>query len=147
VTSTPAEPAESAEPAEPAELAAARRRLAQAQIELLAALVAGGPPPAGFDPGRIRVQADALVAKRRHLVAALRPDLVEAAGADFRARFDVYARRHPRPAAGAHADAAAFARTVQVHPTSRPRPPRRPPLFGSALPGRLASWLGRRTGR
>jgi hypothetical protein len=101
-----------AEPAEPAELAAARRRLARAQSTLLAALLAGAPPPDGFDPTRIRIQADALLAKRRDLVAKLRPDLADAAGADFPARFIAYARTHPRPAGGPYADAAAFARTL-----------------------------------
>jgi hypothetical protein len=93
------------------ELAAARHRLARAQTQLLAALLGGGPPPPGFDRARIRVQAEALLGKRREVVARLRPDLVEAAGAEFRPRFDAYARAHPRPATGARADADAFART------------------------------------
>jgi len=104
--------------AAPAELAGARRRLARAQVELLTALVAAGPAPPGFDPVRVGVQADALLAKRREVVARLRPDLVEAAGADFRSRFDAYARTHPRPATGARADAAAFARTLPVAVTT-----------------------------
>jgi hypothetical protein len=102
----------------PAELSGARRRLVRAQVELLTALVAAGPVPAGFDPVRVAVQADALQAKRRDVVARLHPDLVEAAGAEFRSRFDAYARTHPRPAAGARADAAAFARTLPVAVTT-----------------------------
>jgi len=105
-------PAVTRVPAEPAELAAARRRLAGAQSTLLAALLAGAAPPEGFDPTRIRIQADALLAKRRDLVAKVRPDLADAAGADFPARFIAYARTHPRPAGGPHADADAFARTL-----------------------------------
>ena len=95
-----------------------RNRLARAQIELLAAVVADGPPPPGFDPDRLRIQAEALVAKRREVVARLRPDLVEAAGPDFRDRFDTYARGHPRPAGGARADVEAFARTLPTPTTS-----------------------------
>jgi hypothetical protein len=113
------------ESAEPAEVGVARRRLGLAQTQLLAALLGGAAPPAGFDPARLRVQADALLAKRRDLVAKLRPDLVETLAADFRDRFDAYARAHPRPAAGARADAAAFARTVPAQPTRRRWRPRR----------------------
>jgi hypothetical protein len=87
--------------------------LARAQADLLRALVGAAPPPPGFDPLRIRVQADALVAKRREAVARLRPDLVAAAGGQFRSRFDDYALVNPRPAGGARADAEAFARTAR----------------------------------
>ena len=107
------------EPTEQADVDVARRRLGHAQTHLLATLLGGAPPPAGFDPARLRVQADALLAKRRDLVARLRPDLAETLGADFRNRFDAYARTCPSPAAGARADAAAFARTVQTHPTTQ----------------------------
>lgn len=41
----------------------ARDRLEQAQTALLAALLAGGPAPPGFDPERLRIQAAALIAK------------------------------------------------------------------------------------
>jgi hypothetical protein len=94
-------------------LADARGRLAQAQADLLAALVAQAPPPPGFDPARIHVQARALLAKRRSIVAALRPDLVDLAGASFRDRFDTYARLTRRPAS-ARDDAEAFARTLRA---------------------------------
>jgi hypothetical protein len=109
------------ETAESAQVGVARHQLADAQTQLLAALLGGAPPPAGFDPARLRVQADALLAKRRDLVARLRPDLAETLAADFRDRFDVYARAHPSPPAGARADAATFARTVQAHPTGQRR--------------------------
>jgi len=117
------------------EPAAARNRLAGAQIELVAALIAGAPPPPGFDPVRLRAQADALVAKRREVVAKLRPDLVRAAGAQFRDRFDTYALAHPRPIAGARADAEAFARTL---PGARPNAER---VALRTRPGRLVSRL------
>jgi hypothetical protein len=93
--------------------ATAGDRLAAAEEQLLAALVAGDPVPPGFDAVRIRVQADALVAKRREVVARLRPDLVRAVGRAFRPCFDAYARAHPRPVAGARADAEAFARALR----------------------------------
>jgi hypothetical protein len=109
------------ESAESADVGVARRRLAGAQTRLLAALLGDAPPPAGFDPARLRVQADALLAKRRDLVARLRPDLAETLAADFRDRFEAYARANPRPAAGARADAAAFARTVRSQPTNQRR--------------------------
>jgi hypothetical protein len=120
------------ESAESTEVGVARRRLGRAQTQLLAALLGGAPPPAGFDPARLRVQADALLAKRRDLVARLRPDLAEMLAAGFNDRFEAYARANPRPAAGASADAAAFARTVQAHPTSERRRPRQP----STIPSR-----------
>jgi hypothetical protein len=90
------------------DLAAARETLARAQDDLVAALVTGAADPPGFDPERVRVQADALLAKRRGLVARLLPDLAEAA--DFPARFTAYARAVPRPPGGSAADAEAFAR-------------------------------------
>jgi hypothetical protein len=74
-------------------------------------LVAGGDP-AGFDAERIQVQADALVAKRRELVARLRPDLAAEPG--FRAAFAAWART--RPPAGARADATAFAAATGPRP-------------------------------
>ena len=90
------------------DLAAARATLARAQDGLVAALVAGTAHPRGFDAERVRVQADALLAKRRGLVARLLPDLAEAA--DFPARFAAYARTSPRPPGGSAADAETFAR-------------------------------------
>jgi hypothetical protein len=110
----------------PADPVTARRRLAAAQTQLLAALVSGAPSPPGFDPDRLRAQTDALVAKRRELVARLRPDLVEAGGAQFTARFDRYARTHPRPMEGARADADAFAAALEASPAT--------PLAADAAP-------------
>lgn len=74
------------------------------------ALVRGGPGVPGFDAERIEVQADALAAKRRELVARARPDLAGRAG--FRVAFTAYARTHPRPPAGVRADADTFAATL-----------------------------------
>jgi uncharacterized protein len=88
-------------------LTVARERLGRAQEELIAGLL-GGTVPLGFDPERIDVQAGVLLAKRRESVARRLPELAEAA--DFRVRFDAYARVNPRPREGSDADA--FARTL-----------------------------------
>jgi hypothetical protein len=73
-----------------------RDRLAEAQAELLRALLADGPAPAGFDPDRLRVEVDALLAKRRRLVAMLEPEACDEIGDDFVSLFTEYARTHPR---------------------------------------------------
>lgn len=89
---------------------AARERLAARQEALLTALVAGGTPPEGFDPARLRVQTRALLAKRRRVAAAHHPWLTEALGAPrYAALFAEYARRTPlRPGGSGHADAEGF---------------------------------------
>ncbi len=53
--------------------AAERAALGAAQERLLAALVGGAEPPPGFDPERLRVQAEALAAKRAHTTHSGRP--------------------------------------------------------------------------
>ncbi|MFD1146316.1 hypothetical protein [Saccharothrix hoggarensis] len=73
-----------------------RERLAAAQAELLRALLADGPVPAGFDPERVRVERRALLAKRRGIVAALRPDVAAELGDRFRPLFDAYAAGRPK---------------------------------------------------
>ncbi|MGC5014618.1 hypothetical protein ACLQ2R_27950 [Streptosporangium sp. DT93] len=88
---------------------AARDELAGAQAALVAALVAGGPTPPGFDRERLRVQETSLIAKRRRTVARLRPDLVASLGDTFGAEFHAYARGRPKPRGGSHADAHDFA--------------------------------------
>jgi hypothetical protein len=60
-------PARAAAPPDPAAGLAAR------QAELVAALVAGGPLPSGFDPGRLAVARRALLRKRAGEAAALWP--------------------------------------------------------------------------
>ncbi|GAA4565796.1 hypothetical protein GCM10023193_40800 [Planotetraspora kaengkrachanensis] len=88
---------------------AARESLRAAQAALLAALVAGGAVPDGFDRVRVRIQAHSLVAKRRGIVAHRRPDLVVSLGSDFAATFAAYADGRPKPAGGSQADARNFA--------------------------------------
>ncbi|WP_455551031.1 hypothetical protein [Kitasatospora cineracea] len=91
-----------------AELALARLELAHRQEELLAALTAGGPAPAGFDPEQLRVQAAGLLAKRRETVGHLMPELPDLLGADFAPLFARYAAGRPLTG-GYRADARAFA--------------------------------------
>ena len=54
--------------------------LAARQAELVAALVAGGPVPSGFDPGRLAVARRALLRKRAGEAAALWPLLAASLG-------------------------------------------------------------------
>jgi hypothetical protein len=93
---------------------AARAALARAQSGLLAALVAGGEPPPGFDEKRLRIQEFSLISKRRGTVARLRPDLVVLLGDDFAGEFEAYARGRPKPSGGSHADARDFADRLEA---------------------------------
>ncbi|GAA3125952.1 hypothetical protein GCM10010466_16050 [Planomonospora alba] len=137
-----------------------RRELARAQAELLAALVAGAGAPAGFDAGRLRIQTASLIAKRRSVVARLRPDLAAALAGDFAEEFAAYARSRPKPPGGYRADAGEFAehlrRTGRIaagpaeptgpavpsagRPPTADRPDRRPRPPGRWA--RLTWWLG-----
>jgi hypothetical protein len=86
-----------------------RDRLAAAQAGLLRALLTDGPTPPGFDPERLKVEADALLSKRRRVVAMLEPEPCAELGDRFAALFDEYARTHPRTVGSkARADARAF---------------------------------------
>ncbi|MBP2330855.1 hypothetical protein JOF56_011240 [Kibdelosporangium banguiense] len=86
-----------------------RDRLAEAQAELLRALLADGAPPAGFDPERLRVEANALRSKRRRVVAMIEPDACAELEDRFVPLFDEYARTHPKPTSTrAREDARAF---------------------------------------
>lgn len=87
----------------------ARSRLAAEQAALLRALLAGGPAPAGFEEQALRVEADALLAKRRRVVAQLAPEVAGELEERYRPLFDEYARAHPRTVGSrAREDAAAF---------------------------------------
>src|SRR5437867_422173 len=77
---------------------AARERLAKAQGELVRALVAQGPIPAGFDEKLVRVAARSLVNKRRQQTARSWPKLVKIFGAKYPELFTKYAQSHPLPA-------------------------------------------------
>ncbi|XVS66310.1 hypothetical protein ACQPYE_09710 [Actinosynnema sp. CA-299493] len=73
-----------------------RDRLAAAQAELLRALLADGDVPEGFDAERVRIEKRALLAKRRGIVAMLRPEVAAELGDRFRPLFDAYAGGHPK---------------------------------------------------
>ncbi len=107
----------------------ARARLARDQAALLAALVAGGPPPRGFDPGRLDVQRRVLLAKRADTVAKVAPELPTILGEEFHGLFLDYARARPLTE-GYHRDASAFADRLLA--TGRPGDP--------ARRRRLADW-------
>lgn len=71
--------------------------LAARQVELVRALLAGGPVPEGFDAHRVGVEATALRSKRRGIAARLRPDLADRLDERFRPLFDTWAATHPKP--------------------------------------------------
>ncbi|RSS80619.1 DUF692 domain-containing protein [Streptomyces sp. WAC06614] len=93
----------------------ARERLERRQGALVAALVAGGPVPVGFDGERVRVQARALAAKRASVVGKVAPELPEILGgpAAFRTAFLAYAQGRPMTA-GYRRDALDFAEHLLV---------------------------------
>ncbi|MEU7896689.1 hypothetical protein AB0B45_28000 [Nonomuraea sp. NPDC049152] len=86
-----------------------RARMGAAQASVVAALVAGAAPPAGFDEVRLAVQARSLLAKRRGIVARLRPDAAAAAGPGLVAEFAAYAAARAEPPPRYRADADDFA--------------------------------------
>jgi hypothetical protein len=85
-----------------------REELAAAQAALVAALVAGGPVPAGFDRVRVAAAARALTGKRAGEVARAWPSLAAVHGPRWAAVFAEWARG--RPARGAWLDGWDFAR-------------------------------------
>lgn len=86
----------------------ARPTLAEQQAALVRALVAGDPPPPGFDTADIAATAQALLRKRAAEVARRFPLLAHHCGPDFTARFIAWARTRPKTTTAA--DAATFAR-------------------------------------
>lgn len=99
-----------------------RRRLAAQQAELLSALLGQGGDPPGFEAEQLRVQRTALLAKRRRVVARLRPDLPAQLGDRFPSLFHNYATEHPRLTNDtARHDAAEFARWLSDHGVLRRR--------------------------
>lgn len=86
-----------------------REALAREQARLLRALLAEGPPPEGFDPAALRVEAAALLAKRRRVVAQLDPETAAELESGYAPLFDEYARENPRRVdSRARDDAVAF---------------------------------------
>jgi hypothetical protein len=86
-----------------------RKDLAVRQAALVAALVAGAPPPPGVDADRVRIQSAALLRKRGRSLAHAEPDLAASLGREFGAAFAAYAAGQPQVGCAAD-DAAEFAR-------------------------------------
>jgi hypothetical protein len=104
----------------------ARERLAAAQAALTRALLAGADTPPGFDRRRLRVEARALLNKRRRVTELLRPDLADALGERYAPLFDAWGPAHPRRVGvTAHADAHAFGEWLVEHGHLPPQPVRR----------------------
>ncbi|MEV4566948.1 hypothetical protein AB0K12_24545 [Nonomuraea sp. NPDC049419] len=99
-----------------------RARLADMQARVVAALVAGGEVPGGFDEERMRVQAASLLAKRRAIVARIHPDVAAAAGQGLAAEFEAYARSRVTPPANYRTDAAGFAAWLRGRGLMEPEP-------------------------
>ncbi|MEV0125540.1 DUF692 domain-containing protein [Streptomyces sp. NPDC050703] len=114
---------------------AARQRTALAQAALLSALVAGTPAPEGFDHARLRVQSQALAAKRADVVAKVAPELPEILGTAYRAAFLGYARARPMTGGYRH-DALGFAEHLLL--AGRPASP--------DARQRLSDWWRERSG-
>jgi hypothetical protein len=72
-----------------------RAELAARQAELVAALVAGAPIPAGFDYERVRVATDALLRKRAGEAAAHWPALRAELGPQWISEFGAFVRGRP----------------------------------------------------
>ncbi|WP_422735889.1 hypothetical protein ACN263_19915 [Micromonospora sp. WMMD729] len=85
--------------------------LAARQAELVAALVAGGPPPAGFAAGPLAAARAALLHKRAGEVARHWPLLAAGLGAAWPATFADWAA--DRPTAGSLRDGWELARTLR----------------------------------
>lgn len=84
-----------------------RADLARRQAELLHALLADGPAPAGFDPARLKVEAQVLRRKHGRVLAYQRPELAEELGERFGPLFAEFTADRPKKAAersGAYAD-------------------------------------------
>ncbi|WIX97743.1 hypothetical protein QRX60_27030 [Amycolatopsis mongoliensis] len=85
-----------------------REQLAARQAELLHALLADGPAPAGFDAARLRVEANVLRRKHGRVLAYQRPELAEALGDRYGPLFAEFTASRPKrdtERSGAYADA------------------------------------------
>ncbi|MCF2526253.1 hypothetical protein LZ495_03325 [Yinghuangia sp. KLBMP8922] len=143
---------EGPEGSESAATDADRDELARQQTALLAALVAGGTVPAGFDAERIRIQTIALAAKRREGVLRALPELAEGLGERWPGAFMDWACTHPKPAeGGSRADAAAFTEYLRAQGTlpqsveEALTPAPQHPLPRPGFMARVRAALGRRS--
>ncbi|GLZ62794.1 hypothetical protein [Micromonospora sp. NBRC 107095] len=89
-----------------------RAGLAERQAQLVAALVAGGPPPPGFAPGPLAATRAALLRKRAGAVARHWPLLAASLGARWTTTFAGWAGR--RPTAGSLRDGWDLARALHA---------------------------------
>ena len=99
---------------------ASRDRLAARLTSLTAALVAGGPAPAGFDSRMFGAAKSALLNKRAGEVAHTWPRLAAALDTDWRPMFRAYA--DARPPRGSLCDGFDFARHLAVTGALPPGP-------------------------
>ena len=96
--------------------------LADDQAALVRALVAGGPPPDGFDAERLATASRALLRKRAQDVGRRYPMLREGCGDRFLELFGEWARDRPKTSTDADARAfAAYLEATGVRPTLRAR--------------------------
>ena len=125
-------------PDETARAETARAELARRQAELLAALLGQAPAPRGFDRHRVGVEADALRAKRRRVLARLVDDeVVDALGPRLEEHLDHWVREHPRrTGTGFHDDADAFTSSLRRDGLLRRRRRARWPWSSRARSGR-----------
>ena len=109
-----------------------RARMARRQAELLHALLANGPTPAGFDPVRLKAQSRMLTAKRRAVIRRNSPDLADQLGDRFAALCEQYCGECPLISGEEpSSDVAQFRHWLAVR-GEIPTPSRR----GRLLPGR-----------
>ena len=90
-----------------------RARLARRQAQLVAALVSGGDPPADLNSENLEAASRSIALKRLREVQRAWPGLCRTLEPGLEARFVAYALEQPPPAAGAMADALAFAHCLR----------------------------------
>lgn len=117
----------------------AREDVARAQAELMRALEGGAPVPEGFDAGRVRATADALLAKRRRGVRRAWPGLARLLGEGFRPEFDAWARAHPQRDLEVHAGADGYRFARALHDAGRLEPAAVREVLGFAVRWRLTA--------
>jgi hypothetical protein len=78
----------------------AHELLAKSQAELVRALMAQGPVPAGFDEKRVRAAAGSLVSKRRQAIARAWPKLAAILGDAYVGLFALYGHAQSLPGGG-----------------------------------------------
>jgi hypothetical protein len=109
---------------------ASRERLAEQQLALVEALVAGAPAPPGFDDRLFHAAKSSLLNKRAGEVAHAWPHLAAALGPQWRQRFRAWAAG--RPPHGSLCDGFDFARYLAAS--------------GNLPPGRAVTELADREG-